>query len=89
MARTAYVPPGRLDDWRARPDAERIAYTIGRSWDSDYRVTVYASRLAMLAFCKSGSAHHALLKTAVHPNMVVNRNTQVADPSVSLPLDFS
>lgn len=89
MRRAEYIPAGRLDERRARPDADRTAYTIGRGAFDDCRVTVYASRAAMLCFCKDGSAHHALIKTAVHRNMIVNRNTQRVDASISLPLDFA
>ena len=89
MPRSTYVPAGRLEALRARPEADRTAYTASRSWDGDCKVTVYASRAAMLAFCKDGSAHHALVKTPVHRNMVANRNTEVADASIAPPLDFA
>jgi len=76
MKRAIFVPFGRLDDLRSRPDAELIAYTVGRSWDSNYRITVYASRKALEAFCRAGSQHHALVKRDVDGTMIVNRNTQ-------------
>ena len=58
-----HIPFGRLDDLRQRPDAERMAYTIPQGTFGDYRVKTYASRKALIAFCKPGSRHHALIKT--------------------------
>lgn len=72
----AYVPLGRLDEYRARPDAECIAITSPRSMREDYTAWKYPSRKALESFCKDGSQHHALVKTPVHPTMLVNRNTQ-------------
>lgn len=71
----ATVPLGRLDEWRSRPDADLLALSpVGY----DYAVQRYASRKALEAFCKHGSTHHALVKTPVHPTMLVNRNIQRA-----------
>lgn len=67
------VPLGRLSDLHARPDADRIAYTV-RGFDA--LPTVFSSRAAMLPFCKDGSAMHALRKAPVHQTMLINRNTQ-------------
>lgn len=72
------VSLGRLAELRNRDDAERIAYTIPKGTFAEYRLTLYASRRALEAFCKDGSQHHALVKTAVSPNMLTNRNTQRA-----------
>lgn len=69
-----FIPFGRLDDLRARPDADRIGVSPGRSWDSDYSWTVYASRAAMLAFCKG--EHHTLVKDPTPADRVTNRNYQ-------------
>ena len=75
-ARTFFVPQGHLAELRNDPRADRMAYTAGRGIFDDYRVTVYASRAALLAFCKDGSAHHALVKDTVPASEVINRNTQ-------------
>lgn len=71
-----YVPAGRINDLRTRGDADRIAYTVPRQTFADYACKVYASRAAMLAFCKDGSAHHALVKSECSAGMLTNRNTQ-------------
>lgn len=74
--RHGVIQAGRLDDLRSRPDADRIAYTVSRHMLHDYPWKVYASRAALLAFAKPDSAHHALIKDVVEPNMLTNRNTQ-------------
>ena len=76
MSRPLFTPVGRLDDLRARPDAELLAYTVQGSFGETARVTAYKSRKALETFCKAGSAHHALVKTPKHPNMMTNRNTE-------------
>jgi hypothetical protein len=68
-----FVPLGRLAELTTRPDADLLAYSVQ---GCDAKVTRYKSRVALLAFCRDGSSHHALIKTPVHPNMLVNRNTQ-------------
>ena len=79
MARNlpAQLPLGRLEELRAHQDAERIAYTV-RGWDAV--IKLYKSRAAMSAFCKPGSAHHALVKDCVHPTLLVNLNMQRRAP---------
>lgn len=67
------IPLGRLDELRSQPNADCIAYT---AYGFDAIIKRYASRKALEAFCKDGSAHHALVKTSVHQSMLVNRNTQ-------------
>lgn len=72
------LPLGRLADLRARPDAELIAYTIPVGLFAEYRLTRYASRRALEAFCRDGSAHHALVKTPTPADHVTNSNVQRA-----------
>ena len=76
MSLPRYVSLGRMPELRERPDADRIAYTLGPGSFDDYTLKRYASRKALEAFCKDGSRHHALVKTVVAPSMLVNRNTQ-------------
>ncbi len=84
MSRAEYIPSGRLGDVRSRPDANLYAYTLQGYLGETAKVTRYASRLALEAFCKSGSQHHAIVKTPTHPNMMTNANTQ--RPDLSSPL---
>lgn len=77
-------PVGRLHELRAHPDAERVGVTYPRSLAADARLTLYKSRKALLAFCLPDSAHHALVKDAVHPTMLVNRNTQRPDAACAV-----
>jgi len=74
--RLAYVPMGRLDEYISRPDAECLAITYPATVFGDYVVCKYRSRKALESFCRVGSQHHALVKTPVHPSMLVNPNTQ-------------
>lgn len=67
-------PLGRLADFRSRPDADHIAYTLPVSIFGDCRLKRYASRAAMERFCKG--SHHALVKERVESCMLVNRNFQ-------------
>ena len=76
MPRPLFTPVGRLDDLRTRPDAELLAYTTQGHFGETAKVTTYASRAALEAFCKPGSSHHALIKTRKHPNLLTNRNTE-------------
>lgn len=73
------IPLGRADELRTRDDAHLIALTYPRAFPADVRVTRYNSRASLVAFCHDGSSHHALVKDAVHPNMLTNRNTQRPD----------
>lgn len=73
-----FTPSGRLDELRARPDAACIAYTFPIGAFDDYRLTLYASRKALEAFCRDGSRHHALIKEPRAASMITNRNTQRA-----------
>ena len=70
------IPAGRLGELRGREDAHLIAYRVGKRWDAEYTLRRFNSRAALEAFCKSGSAMHALVKTEVPGPMVVNRNIQ-------------
>lgn len=74
MRKYEMVPLGRIPELRARPDADRIGYTMPDRMFGDARVTVYNSRSALLAFCKG--RHHALVKTPTDRNMIVNPNAQ-------------
>lgn len=71
MAKLPCMGMGRIGDLRARPDADRIGYTI-RGLDAC--PTVYKSRAALKAFAKG--SHHALIKDPVPRNMVINPNFQ-------------
>jgi len=71
-----YVSLGGMPGLRERPDADRIAYTLGQGSFDDFTIKRYASRKALEAFCKHGSRHHALVKTVVAPSMLINQNTQ-------------
>ena len=75
-----YIPPGRLPDLLARPDADRIAYTVPLNIWADYPVKVYASRAEMLHFCKDGSRHFALVRTLTTRSMLTNHNTERVAP---------
>jgi hypothetical protein len=66
-------PVGRLAEVQAVPDADLLAYTVQ---GYDVKLTRYASRAALEAFCKDGSTHHAVVKAPVDPNMMTNRNVQ-------------
>jgi len=67
---------GRVSDLLSREDADCIALTRNAVIGADYKVTLYKSRAALEAFCKDGSAHFALVRRPVAPNMLTNRNTQ-------------
>lgn len=70
---------GHINNLREHPEAELIALTTPERIFGDYKVTKFKSRKALEAFCKDGSKLHALVKTPTHRNMLVNRNTQVAE----------
>lgn len=70
------IPFVRIEELRALPNAELLAYTLGKGLFDDCKVTTYKSRQALEAFCKDGSSHHAVIKTPTHPSMITNRNTQ-------------
>lgn len=67
---------GRLDELRALSGAECVGITTPERLGDDYAVRVFASRAALKAFAKDGSRMHALVKDAVSPNMLTNRNMQ-------------
>jgi len=73
--RKQHIPMGRLEELRQLPEADRMAYTLGRLFD-DCVVVTYASRAAMLAFCKGST--HALIKEPRTPSMITNPNAQRA-----------
>ena len=73
------IPTGRLDEIRARDDAERIAYTLSGILGETATLRRFASRKALECFCKDGSALHALVKTPVARCMLVNRNVECVD----------
>lgn len=70
------IPMGRLGELRSRPDADLIAYTVGKGLFDEVTLTRYKSREALEAFCKDGSRHHALVKVPTCPTRMVNKNTQ-------------
>ena len=72
--RIATVPLGRLDEWRARPDASLLATRDNGRWEAD--ILAFSCRSALLAFCRAGSALHALVKDPVPAPMFINGNTQ-------------
>lgn len=78
MARKiATVAPGRLDEMASREDALLLASSpVNDRWDSMLNIYRFSCRSALEAFCRRGSKLHAVVKTPVHPNMLVNLNTQ-------------
>jgi hypothetical protein len=72
--------PGRLPDIAARDDGHLIAYTASGPLGEVLTLRRFASRAALVAFCKDGSSMHAVVKDSVPACMVVNRNTQREDP---------
>ena len=74
--RIGFMPIGRISELHSREDAGLLAYTIGQSLGDGVCVVRYASRMALEAFCKAGSRHHAVVKRAVPATMLTNRNTQ-------------
>lgn len=57
------TPASNLFELRLRPDAERISYTSADDgMFCTLRLTLHASRDAVLAVCAGSAAHHALVK---------------------------
>ena len=65
-----------MDELKSRSDADLIAYKAFGNWD--VWLKKFSSRKALEVFCKDGSVMHALVKTPVGRNMLVNKNTQRA-----------
>ena len=68
------TPQGRITEYADREDAELLAYSPAGQWD--YKVRRFNSRKALEAFCKDGSAMHAVVKSPVSRQMLINRNIQ-------------
>ena len=73
-----YIPQGQIIDLVSEPDADLLAYTIPGGVFADCLITRYKSRKALEAFCRDGSAHHAIVKTIVIRTMLTNRNVERA-----------
>jgi hypothetical protein len=74
MTTNRFVSIFDLRDLKTEPDALLKAFS--RVSLGTAKITTYKSRKALETFCRDGSIHHALVKTPVHRNMLVNRNTQ-------------
>lgn len=70
------IPSGRLGELLANEDAPLLAYSRLGNLGEDCKVRRFNSRAALEAFCKDGSALHALVKTPRPKNCITNRNTQ-------------